>query len=97
MGLPWPPRHSLTAAPIALVAPPHTQVRDPQLDVYAPTVAFSYIENRVLMAEAAVAGKIENDLDDEDLVLQQLEVLPVICRFVVVCVVVGETNRTNVA
>lgn len=69
-------------------------MRDPQLDVYAPTVAFSYIENRVLMAEAAVAGKIENDLDDEDLVLQQLEVLPVICRFVVVwCCGRGRPNE----
>lgn len=48
------------------------------------------------MVEAVVAGSISDDLQDEDLVLQQLEQLPIICRCVAwlrACVRVARCSR----
>lgn len=69
-----------------VAAAPHVsaealKTRSPMLDTYTPKVAFAYLEARVGMVESALAGKIMDDLEDEGLVLQQLEQLPIVVRY----------------
>jgi len=54
------------------------------IGTYAPQVAYGYLEARLNSVEAVLKGEINDDLTDEDLVMQQLEQLPNVCRFVFV-------------
>eukprot|EP01059_Diplonema_ambulator_P037508 TRINITY_DN994_c0_g4_i2.p1 TRINITY_DN994_c0_g4~~TRINITY_DN994_c0_g4_i2.p1 ORF type:complete len:1121 (+),score=264.73 TRINITY_DN994_c0_g4_i2:54-3365(+) len=66
-----------------LAAQPYLKSGKPSLlEQYAPDVVFSYIQSRLNLARATVEtpNKVENALEDNDMLLVQLESLPVIAR-----------------
>ena len=62
------------------VSPDALAACSPMLGTYAPQVAFGYLEARLSMVEAVLKGQVDDDLE-EDVVQQQLEQLPTVCRY----------------